>query len=936
MKVFKQQKSSFIALFVLLMLSSCFEQNLFDPSGGPLAKGNVELTMQLKTPGGFGSETKGLTESQESNIHDILVFAFRNGTLSYVKEGKEITNSGSEKSFKVELKASDNPSETYQLMVLANSKAAVATVLGAGLDGLNNQSYDQVQAALKTTETDKMCLDRGSIIMWGETKYLEVTSTKPIPSIQLLRSIARIDVGLNGTYSGNTVTWGTLPNFKLAQVLVYRYNTDYSLVPLTGKRTAENNKVTDHSAISSSKTAVSQKLTYTANSSSNTSVRDIYVAESDIKMTPTGSSGDANHAERMALVVGGYYDNAPNLSYYRLDFIGKEKSLLNVLRNHWYRFNIQRVSGSGYSTPDEAYNSQAINMSVEVLQWDDAGMEDIVFDGQHYISMDNKQVAFDQTGNAKLSNTITLKTNGGALTIGEGFTATASANVYEDASKHFTITVTGTNEGDQKESIYTLTLSAKPSTPSDSEVRNATAELRVKNLKINLELRQDPYESSFLETTPASGSIVSLNEEEQVMKISIKSGLPYSITSDNLTMFTGYYTDELALSPIENTNNIPATTQEVFVKVSATTVDGSRYGNLYIKHIDPNSTSEKSTINVKQSKNFFSVKSITTSTTFNHRGGRALLDVSTSLDSWTASLIDNGDSFASLSTTTGTTGTTRVHVNIAAVPSNWYPLMPIPITVRFSGGGQTKDITLDIKWTTISGVPGVLSITKDGELTLDAELGDDNASALYFKFGSIIGISSYRNYSGNYHGLSQVLYKPKLTGGYRPDYMYWTDIKIQEGLYYPTQTKENFEKGLGDPCRLVGLKQADFDNGVFDNLTWKTPTNEENTKVVTIGEYIAVRTPESYAANGTSYPGYWITEPSIEGRSFFLPPLGRRDETGIVSAQYGKANYWSTTVGEASFTHYGYSLTFTNIPVPITVTKACKKHYALPIRCVKQ
>ena len=662
MKLLKLKAVLWMALLVPIWISSCVQEGAFDSAEETLKEGEVKMIIKLKTTDGFAPQSKGLTETEESDIRDVLVFAFRLNKLSYIKEASSVDNS-TQKSFTAILNASASSasSNNYNLMILANAKTTVTTdTWGA----LINKSYAEVQAALHKTITGKMYPEASgeSIIMWGETGYVNITPEFTPPAIQLLRSVARIDVGVNS----NGTNWLGLANFTLKSVSVYRSNKSYALVPLVDNRTTEggNIKVTAPSDIPS-KNEIDAPLTYAVENNKLSTVREIYVSESNIKMNDTGISGDQNHLERMALVIGGSYAGGTE-TFYRVDFLsGAGKTLADVLRNHHYQFNITQVVGAGYATPKEAYQSRAINMSVEVVEWNDATLEDIVFDGQYYLTISQKRVKFNQFGEASENNIITIKTNGGALAI-EGFTETTpNSGTYKDPTDYFTITKTGTNNGAQSESVYTLTATAKPATAGDP-LHEAVAKIKVRNINTSINLYQELFNPFRLETHPANNSLINIDDAKQLIEVKVSSTADYKITSDYNLVLQGCYSSKNAAGEGTGTFHangatIPAATKTVYLQATKSETNGSRVESVVVKHADGTSTANSNTLVVIQENKYITATLLEDSHVIPEAGGTYAIQINTNLKHWTAKVTETGGTdFATISANEGGIGTSSI------------------------------------------------------------------------------------------------------------------------------------------------------------------------------------------------------------------------------------------------------------------------------------
>ncbi|MDR1414614.1 MAG: hypothetical protein LBI96_02280, partial [Odoribacteraceae bacterium] len=68
---------------------------------------------------------------------------------------------------------------------------------------------------------------------------------------------------------------------------------------------------------------------------------------------------------------------------------------------------ITGVSSPGYSTPEDAYNNPPSNITVQITAWNDGGLNDITFDPQHYLAVDNSEVTFYVGGGNKSIAAIT-------------------------------------------------------------------------------------------------------------------------------------------------------------------------------------------------------------------------------------------------------------------------------------------------------------------------------------------------------------------------------------------------------------------------------------------------------------------------------------------------------------------------------------------------
>ena len=426
----------YVMFFLIAGVTSCVKSELSSPEIDP--KESSEIILRIQTPGSFSAaKTRGLSLAQESDIEDIWVLAFdKSGTLADIRKGENLSSAPAAdepniRSFTAKLKQSENASDTYKLMVLANCDGILASTIGTDIEAVTGDlSYEGIISRLYDGVGSKMYPSGGVIPMWGETQQILLEKNGSTVNLKLMRAIARIDVGIgtrivNGgsySWSGNNDKGEKIP-FELTDVHVISPTNAYSVVPAAINIDSENKITTPTLPTGAESFAFADskdKFHYTGEDITQSGGTDesnmwgsyttqrIYVPEANVKLGDNARSGDANHEKRMAIVVGGKYGNSSNITYYRIDF-ARDGNIMDVLRNHLYQFNIKKVSGAGYNDVESAYRSMATNMAVEILEWDDAEMNDIVFDGQYYFSITSRKVEFSPMGDE--IQTIKMKTN---------------------------------------------------------------------------------------------------------------------------------------------------------------------------------------------------------------------------------------------------------------------------------------------------------------------------------------------------------------------------------------------------------------------------------------------------------------------------------------------------------------------------------------------
>ena len=359
--------------WIIILLGACQNDDRYgelDKDGAVLVKLSVSAA-DAGTALGNGTET----DAQITSIY-ILQFnadADSYGTLRYVAEGKK--NAGG--TYTATLLQSVNSNDNYKLVILANLPDY------GFLYGLYGKSYAEVQQACLSTATDAPLVfdDTHPYPMFGVVNggaSVQVQEgTAYSGNTELIRAVARVDIGIGTkkTNADGTVSWtntgtGKQP-FVMTEVQIWKAGQKYTYMPALANyhwTTATTNGITSNKiVIDSPSTASGTTTTKTYDTSYITNqtycAEKIYLPETDLQW---GSVYDGQHTNRLAIIVGGYYNNSPELSYYRVDFTNDNTGdKMNILRNHVYRFTISSVKAAGYATAELAYKSMPKNLGFE-------------------------------------------------------------------------------------------------------------------------------------------------------------------------------------------------------------------------------------------------------------------------------------------------------------------------------------------------------------------------------------------------------------------------------------------------------------------------------------------------------------------------------------------------------------------------------------------
>ncbi|MDR1883943.1 MAG: FimB/Mfa2 family fimbrial subunit [Prevotella sp.] len=435
----------------------------------PVKDGYVR--MQITVPGLTPVSTYALSETDEYSLSevDVLVFDAAGKYLcrAYAQGQDIITDSSNsnKKTFDVYLDGAGNATGAC-VMVVANAHDAVEAANATSPFTSSVTTKEDVTSALEFDSSGKWNAAGSANFrpfpMWGCLSPVDLSNTAsvPVPSIALLRSVAKIDVEVN-------LTGGA--SFILESVRLYNSLKRGLAAPLDG-----NPSVTDP-AIPPSLLAsdINDPISYLhgvgddfSNNLSCTNV--IYMAEQFAEPAVDGGGP----AKRPCLVIGGRYGSSTaNITYYRLDFVSgsyPNQEFLDVLRNHRYRFNITKVDGPGYDTAQEAFDAAPVNLTVSLTATDES-LTSYVYDGQYALGvsqdtyvLNNKQqtVALDISAtygsySAAASSTGNWLRFGSV--IGSGDIVVPAVSVPPAALGTLTFNVTANTGSDARTGIITVT-----------------------------------------------------------------------------------------------------------------------------------------------------------------------------------------------------------------------------------------------------------------------------------------------------------------------------------------------------------------------------------------------------------------------------------------------------------------------------------------------
>ncbi|NDV56914.1 BACON domain-containing protein [Bacteroides sp. 519] len=403
----------FFYLLLPALLYSCVADEMHNKVDIVTDKG-VEVYVSLQMPAASILTTRAISEIDENYIEDINVLAFKadntkdsGWAFAYSAVGTSISDveednaKKAKKQFTVKLM---KDSEQQTLVILANVNSQLEA-LGEIAEGTDK---DELLAQLVYSNNGKWNANNDAaeddasktftaFPMWGEVKETINDRITEISGVSLVRGVARFDLLLSQDIID-------ADNFTLNEVYVYNSKNQGRIVPDTDNLL--NTAKVKAATVPAGNINNASPLVYTVPTSMKTAfVRTIYLFEATGKQETEASAATC-------VVVGGTYGTDSQPTYYRLDFLKKETTdsyYRDLLRNHLYRMNILKVLGSGYSTPEEAFNSKSFNIVAEVVEWDNGQAGDVIFDGQYHLSICPKMV-FNFSKSADME-TVNVKTD---------------------------------------------------------------------------------------------------------------------------------------------------------------------------------------------------------------------------------------------------------------------------------------------------------------------------------------------------------------------------------------------------------------------------------------------------------------------------------------------------------------------------------------------
>lgn len=276
----------------------------------------------------------------------VYVYDGTNYVFNYLAEVKNIYHGNAGyTNFSLNLFGEVRP---VKITIIANADDAVAqaNLLFGETENNINQRINKIFTSNGITE---------NIPMWAEFIFdngISSSLNDTLFGTKALRTLARVDVNASNVAS----------NFEMTNIQAYRVNNKIQLIP--NSFTTDPLKVNTPSIPTSS---IQNINTQAIPTSQNISTSQLYIPES----TAPGPNNQITGAT--CVIIGGRYNGSLDTTYYRLDFDPPTTSYPTgqILRNHQYTFNITKVNGPGWPTPDDAANNASSHLLTSTIDWID-------------------------------------------------------------------------------------------------------------------------------------------------------------------------------------------------------------------------------------------------------------------------------------------------------------------------------------------------------------------------------------------------------------------------------------------------------------------------------------------------------------------------------------------------------------------------------------
>ncbi|MCL2561379.1 MAG: DUF4906 domain-containing protein [Rikenellaceae bacterium] len=381
-----------VVLFFAFALSGCVKER-FDAYIA-----DSEVTVVIKVPGPSRGNTRAIVQNSADDYAvtrvDILMFDATTKVYAGRIFSNVITGAGNTKTFTAKMPVGD-----FDLMVLANAKDIIDNDPPTVGSTTKTQAYGMFMQSLPPSGGWNALPGSSGYInfpMWGEVDNFNAGVTTTISNVDLVRMLAKVNLSFASQAAADKLF---IEEIRLCNFNKFGY--------LTSRGWNWNGTVVSDfapDAISSTNVGgFSSGIVY-ANSVANPNVinhanyaqlckDEIFLFEVAKPVNPAAATSS------VCLIIKGRFDGSSTSTYYRIDMVNSSGAYFDIIRNHYYDIKIIDINGPGHLTGESAFDSKPVNITTQINAWNEAGMNDITYNGQYQLVVNRSEFdGFDQHG----------------------------------------------------------------------------------------------------------------------------------------------------------------------------------------------------------------------------------------------------------------------------------------------------------------------------------------------------------------------------------------------------------------------------------------------------------------------------------------------------------------------------------------------------------
>lgn len=348
-----------------LGLSGCLRDDFAECPVVPGGK-TAATTISLAVPGAPAAATRSdETDAIETHIEELSLLLVNTSNGSAIEEHitiglDELDQSGDYKSFKVDLPAPSSPLHKYKIILVANVNNIVENALSA------STGYESSFMSLLEGEMNGQ--DVVGMPMWGETESTFSLPAANVPTIQMIKTFAKMSFSLAPDVAKvftltNALFCNEMQEFRVAP---WKSGTTYNYSHADRKVTA---------------LSIPEDAT----------VYEVWISAQDMLSglfyTPEKQNTSENEAY---FLVKGEYGPDKVEGWYKLRLLNKQGELFDFYRNHHYAVTIRGITGPGYFDYDDARNGNTY-LQAEVVEWNESA-QNVIFDGNYFLKVSHTNI----------------------------------------------------------------------------------------------------------------------------------------------------------------------------------------------------------------------------------------------------------------------------------------------------------------------------------------------------------------------------------------------------------------------------------------------------------------------------------------------------------------------------------------------------------------